>query len=154
MNKDLKHDFYAFPKELKEKIKFNFNKASEKDNGYNRLERFNKDGGVNYGQAKKVKHELENGLEGEVYKLVGGDDLLDWLNDTLGNRRKTVDGIKRSKMNAGLPNQFKKPHDKDKSKNPTNVNVAKVQKSSDEIINNRTVYESITRIKDIIKKII
>ena len=53
MNKDLKHDFYTFPKELKEKIKFNFNKASKKDNGYNRLERFNEDGGVNYGQAKK-----------------------------------------------------------------------------------------------------
>jgi len=154
MNKDLKNDFYTFPRELKEKIKFNFKNSSKKDNGYDRLERFNSDGGVNHGQAKKVKHELENDMDPSAYKLVGGDDLLSWLNDTLGNRRKVVDGIKRTKMNAGLPNQFKKAHVKDKSKNSTNVNVAKVQKSADEIINNRTVYESVTRIKDIIKKII
>jgi len=54
MNKDLKDDFYTFPKELKEKIKFNFKNSSKKDSGYNRLERFNSDGGVNYGQAKKI----------------------------------------------------------------------------------------------------
>ena len=154
MNKDLKNDFYAFPKELKEKIKFNFGRASKKDNGYDRLERFNNDGGVNYGQAKKIKHELENGMDPTAYKLVDGDELLKWLDDTLSNRRKVVDGVKRSKMNAGLSNQFKKTHFKNKSSNPTNVNIAKAQKTSDEIINNRTVYESITRIKDIIKKII
>ena len=154
MNKDLKNDFYTFPTELKEKIKFNFANTSKKANGYDRLERFNSDGGVNYGQAKKVKHELENGMEPDVYKLVGGDDLLKWIDDTLSTKRKVVDGVKRSKMNAGLPNQFKKPHFKNKSSNPVNVNIAKAQKSSDEIINNRTVYESISRIKDIIKKII
>ena len=57
-------------------------------------------------------------------------------------------------MQAGLPNQFKKSHTKDKSKNPTKVRLVRTQKTSDEIINNRAVYTETSRIRDIINKII
>ena len=64
------------------------------------------------------------------------------------------DTTKRRKMDAGLKNQFKKTHNKDKNKNPTKVNLAGTQKTSDEIFNNRVVYEQVSRIREIIKKII
>ena len=98
--------------------------------------------------------EYENGLNPQAYKLVGGDDLLEWLNDKLTRERKIVDSTKRTKMNAGLENQFKKTHTKNKSKNPTKVRLVSTQKTSDEIFNNRAVSEEMTRINEIIKKII
>ena len=97
---------------------------------------------------------MENGLNPQAYKLVGGDDLLEWLNDKLNRERKIVDSNKRNKMNSGLENQFKKTHTKDKSKNPTKVRLVSTQKNSDEIFNNRAVSEEMTRIKEIIKIII
>jgi hypothetical protein len=110
--------------------------------------------GMGYTQAKKVKHEMENGMEPQVYKLIGGDELLSWINDKLDRRRDIVDGIKRNKMRAGLPNQFKKTHTKDKTKNSTKVNIPKTGNNSDTIMNNRAIYENIDRINNLIKKVI
>ncbi|MAH43644.1 hypothetical protein CL614_08070 [archaeon] len=154
MNKDLKHDFYKLPEELLDTLNSNLKRTSDKANGYERLSNLCKNKGVNYGQAKKIKHEMENDLNPESYKLVGGDDLLDWVNDKLTRERKIVDGNKRVKMNAGLNNQFKKPHTKDTSKNSSKVRLVSTQKTSDEILNNRAVYNEASRIRDIIKKII
>ena len=57
-------------------------------------------------------------------------------------------------MNGGINNQFKKTHTKDGSKNPTKVKLVTTQKTSDEILNNRAVYNEASRIRDIINKII
>ena len=46
---------------------------------------------------------------------------------------------------------FKKSHTKDKTKNPTKVRKIKVSTKSDDINNNRAVYEEIDRIKQLIK---
>ena len=154
MNKDLKNDFYKLPDELLETLNNNLRRVSNKTNGYERLSTLCKNKGVNYGQAKKIKHEMENGMDPQAYKLVGGEELLEWLNDKLTRERKIVDTNKRRKMQGGLTNQFKKSHTKDKSKNPTKVRLPRAQKTSDEIINNRTVYTETSRIRDIIKKII
>ena len=42
-------------------------------------------------------------------------------------------------------------HTKDKTKNPTKVRQIKVAKNSDDIFNNRAVYEDINRIKQLLK---
>ena len=97
---------------------------------------------------------MENDMEPTVYKLIGGDELLSFINNSLDKRRDIVDGIKRVKMNSGLPNQFKKTHTKDKSKNSTKVNLPKVATNSDAIMNNRAIYENIDRINNLIKKVI
>jgi hypothetical protein len=154
MNKDLKNDFYKLPDELLETLKKNLSRCNSKTNGYERLSALCKNRGVNYGQAKKIKHEMENGMNSQSYELIGGGELLEWLNDKLTRERKIVDNNKRRKMQAGLPNQFKKSHTKDKSKNPTKVRLVKTQKTADEIINNRAVYTETSRIRDIINKII
>ena len=72
MNKDLKHDFYKLPEELLNTLNSNLKRTSDNANGYERLSNLCKDKGVNYGQAKKIKHEMENGLDPQAYKLVGG----------------------------------------------------------------------------------
>ena len=154
MNKDLKDDFYKLPDELYSLLSRNLSSITKKVNGYERLNNLCKKKGVNYNQAKKIKHEMEGTMDPKVYKLIGGDELLDWINDKLTRERKIVDNNKRRKMQAGLSNQFKKTHHKDKSKNSTNVNIARAQKNSDEIINNRAIYTEASRIRDIINKII
>jgi len=154
MNSSLKDNFYKLPDELLEILIGNLKSTNPKVSGYERLKKLCTDKGVNYGQAKKIKHEMENDMGPEVFKLIGGDELISWLNDKLGRERDIVDTSKRRKMDAGLKNQFKKSHSKDKSKNPTKVNLAGVQKNSDEIFNNRVVYEQVSRIREIIKKII
>ena len=154
MNKDLKNNFFKLPDELLEMLNGNLKKSSTNTSGYERLANLCKNKGVNYGQAKKIKHEMENGLNTQAYKLVGGDNLLEWLNDKLTRERKIVDSSKRNKMNSGLENQFKKTHTKDKNKNPTKVRLVSTQKTADEIVNNRAVYNEASRIRDIINKII
>ena len=59
--------------------------------------------------------------------------------------------IKQSKQNTGEENVFKKTHTKDKSKNPTKVRKIKVATKSDDINNNRAIYEEINRIKQLLK---
>ena len=154
MNKDLKNDFYKLPDELFGSLSNTLQSTNKNVNGYERLNNLCKNKGVSYGQAKKIKHEMENGMDPHVYKLVGGDDLFDWLNDKLTRERKIVDGNKRRKMEAGLDNQFKKAHTKSIHTNPTKVRLVKVQKNADEIVNNRAVYNEASRIKEIINKII
>lgn len=154
MNKDLKNDFYKLPVELLSHLMKNLNGSSKSENGFKRLKGICDQKGMGYKQAKKVKHEMENGMEPTVYKLIGGDELLSWINDKLERRRNIVDGVKRNKMNAGLPNQFKKTHTKDKSKNSTKVNLPRVASNSDAIMNNRAIYENINRINNLIKKVI
>tara|TARA_R110000824_G_scaffold48011_9_gene135885 strand:+ start:21 stop:485 length:465 start_codon:yes stop_codon:yes gene_type:complete len=154
MNKDLKNDFYKLPDDLFSSLYSTLRSTNKNINGYERLSNLCKNKGVNYGQAKKIKHEMENGMDPQVYKLVGGDDLFDWLNDKLTRERKIVDSNKRRKMQGGLENQFKKTHTKSVNANPTKVRLVKVQKNADEIVNNRAVYSETYRIKEIINKII
>tara|TARA_Y100001938_G_C7917300_1_gene342604 strand:+ start:283 stop:747 length:465 start_codon:yes stop_codon:yes gene_type:complete len=154
MNKDLKNDFYKFPVELLSHLMKNLNGSNKSENGFKRLKGICDQKGMGYKQAKKIKHEMENDMEPTVYKLIGGDELLSFINNSLDKRRDIVDGIKRVKMNSGLPNQFKKTHTKDKSKNSTKVNLPKVATNSDAIMNNRAIYENIDRINNLIKKVI
>ena len=106
---------------------------------------------LSYSQAKKLKHELENELENNDYEVVGGDDMLDFINSSLDGRRDIVHHSKKVRQNAGEENVFKKTHTKDKTKNPTKVRKIKISSKSDDIINNRAIYEEIDRIKQLLK---
>ena len=151
MNSDLKDDIYALPNNLMDKLSLSLNSLSPSDSGYDRCKKIVSDGNVNYSQAKKIKHELENDLEGNSYEVIGGDDMLDFINSSLGSRRDSVHQSKKIRQNTGEENVFKKTHTKDKSKNPTKVRKIKVATKSDDINNNRAVYEEINRIKQLLK---
>ena len=151
MNSDLKDDSYVLPDQLLDLLKSNLKTLSPGDKGYDRCNNMVNDGSLTYPQAKKFKHELENDLEDQDYDVVGGDDILDFINDSLSNRRDGVYNSKKIRQNGGEENVFKKTHTKDKSKNPTKIRKIKVATSSDDINNNRAVYEEISRIKELIK---
>tara|TARA_R110001592_G_scaffold106386_3_gene298575 strand:+ start:3424 stop:3879 length:456 start_codon:yes stop_codon:yes gene_type:complete len=151
MNQDLKNDKYVIPDELRSKLKTSLSSMDKSDKGYSRCSTLLGDGNVTYSQAKKLKHELENELEGSDYDNVGGDDMLTFLDSSLGNRRYSVKGGKKNRMNSGMENQFLKTHTKDNSNNPTKVRKVKVATKSDDIMNNRAIYEDIARIKKLIK---
>ena len=151
MNQDLKNDRYVIPDELKSTLKSRVVSMDKSDKGYSRCNDLLGNGNVTYSQAKKLKHELENELEGVDYDNVGGDDMLSFLDMSLNGRRSSVKGGKKSRMNAGMENQFLKTHTKDNSKNPTKVRKVKVATKSDDIMNNRAIYEDIARINKLIK---
>jgi len=151
MNSDLKNDIYTIPDKLLNILKTNLGGLNSNDKGHSRCNNMVNDGNLTYSQAKKFKHELENDLEGGDYEVVGGDDMLDFINNSLGSRRDSVHQSKKIRQNTGEENVFKKTHTKDKTKNPTKVRMVKVAKRSDDIFNNRAVYEEINRIKQLIK---
>jgi|TARA_R110000824_G_scaffold14914_6_gene63186 hypothetical protein len=151
MNSDLKDDKYPLPDTLVSKLTTNLQSLNPGDKGYDRCNNMVNDGSLTYSQAKKFKYELENELEDDDYDVVGGDDVLDFINDSLARRRDGVHSSKKIRQNSGEENVFKKTHTKDKSKNPTKVRKIKVATNSDDINNNRAVYEEINRIKQLIK---
>ena len=151
MNKDLKNDKYPIPEPLLELLKNNLSSLGKNEKGYSRCNTIVQDGYITYPQAKKLKHELENDLEGVEYETVGGEDMLNFINSSLDNRRKGVYKSKKIRQNAGEENVFKKTHTKDQSKNPTKVRKIKIATKSDDINNNRAIYEEIDRIKKLLK---
>ena len=77
--------------------------------------------------------------------------MLDFINASLSGRRDKVHNSKKIRQNAGEENVFKKTHTKDTSKNPTKVRKIKISGKSDDINNNRAIYEEIDRIKQLLK---
>ena len=151
MNRDLKDDIYALPKDLVELLQTSVSTLEPSDKGYSRCNTLVNDGSLSHTQAKKLKHELENELEGDEYEVVGGDDMLDFINNTLEGRRDGTYKSKKIRQNAGEENVFKKTHTKDRSKNPTKVRMVKIATKVDDINNNRAIYEDIDRIKQLLK---
>ena len=151
MNKDLKNDIYSLPEELVKKLTSIFTNLNPKQKGYKRCKNLVDNPKLTHPQAKKFKHELENDLEDTDYEVVGGDDMLDFINASLEGRRDSVHHSKKIRQNSGEENVFKKTHTKDKSKNPTKVRKIKISSKSDDINNNRAIYEEIDRIKQLLK---
>ena len=151
MNKDLKNDTYKLPEELTEKLNDFFSKLNPNQKGYKRCKNLVSNPELSYSQAKKLKHELENDLEGNEYEIVGGDDMLNFINSSLKERRESTHRSKKIRQNSGEENVFKKTHTKDSSKNPTKVRKIKIATKNDDINNNRAIYEEINRIKKLLK---
>jgi hypothetical protein len=151
MNNDLKNDIYPIPQPLLDILKNNVKSLKSGQKGYDRCNNMINDGNLSYSQAKKFKNELENDLDGFDYDVVGGDDMLQFINKSLGDRRDSVHRSKKVRQNSGEENVFKKTHTKDKSKNPTKVRKVKISTKVDDINNNRAIYEEIDRIKNLLK---
>lgn len=103
---------------------------------------------ISYENMKKIKSFFDN-YDGDgddsQYNNYGGEKMKQWLNNTLNDMRGSVYYPKKSKMDAGGQNQFKKTHHKDNDNtNIGNVNLPKIAKSSNHrvIMANKTIYES------------
>lgn len=116
---------------------------------------------ISYENMKKIKSFFDNYNDDDgddtQYKNYGGEEMKQWLNNTLNDMRGSVYYPKKSKMDAGGKNQFKKTHYKDNDNtNITNVNLPKIAKSSNHraIMANKTVYESIGEELNVMKYLI
>jgi len=65
-------------------------------------------------QAKKNKNQQE-------FNKKGGENVLQWVDNTLKTDRDAIYNKKKTGMDAGRENEFIKDHEKDKSANPTKV---------------------------------
>lgn len=115
---------------------------------------------MTYQQMKNMKSFFDNyegdGFDDE-YKLMGGEIMKHWIDDSLGTSRDIIHGEKEARMNAGEENQFIKTHTKDQdNKNPTKIGgFINIKKSSDAraIMNNDAVYEEIKAINTLMNYI-
>lgn len=157
-NSSLENRTFEVSDKLLNKLKSNLEKYG-KDNpkGSKRARNLITKQMATYHEMKRLKHYFDNyegdGMDVE-YKLNGGDVAKEWVETSLGNARDTIDSIKRTRMDAGDENQFKKTHEKDKDNaNPTGVGMVKIHKGANmrNIMNNTTVYEEIQQIKKLIK---
>jgi hypothetical protein len=91
------------------------------------------------------------------------ENALKWVTKKYEEERNKIDSVKRSKMNIGMDNQYKKTHTKDKyNANPTKIGgLAKLtsngehSKASDQVYNSRVqYYESIENEVKEIKRLI
>lgn len=100
---------------------------------------------ISYSNAKKLKHEIENGRKDQL----GGDKFYGWLNRVLGSERNKISTGQDAKLEAGLPNSHIKTHKKD-GLNDLNRPTKSHQNYNDDI----KINESLKRINEIISKLI
>ena len=115
---------------------------------------------ISYENMKKKKSELENNKlkNKDFYNKNGGDSVLKWIDNTLKTDRDSIHNEKKTRMDAGEENQFKKEHEKDRDNaNPTGVSLPSIHKGSvnRQIMTNKVAYnESIEKQINSIKYLI
>jgi hypothetical protein len=144
-----------FPKEKQEHMRLCFHRvqgADENTEGFNRNKELQNQNFIEYKQLKRIKNFFDN-FEGNhadaPFILNGGVEMKNWVNDELRKMREYGKMTKTNKMNAGMQNQFLKPHEK---KNFNNVRPSQEHtKTVDRY--NAAVTESLKRINELISKI-
>ena len=158
MNNDLYNSAKGeieFPKDKQEHMRLCFHKvqgADENTEGFNRNKELQNQNFIEYKQLKRIKNFFDN-FDGNhtdaPFILNGGVEIKNWVNNELRKMREYGKMTKTNKMNAGMQNQFLKPHEK---KNFTNVRPSQEHtKTVDRY--NAAVTESLKRINEIISKI-
>lgn len=155
MNKDL----YDKEIELTEKMKNHLKKcfqmvkgADENVEGFKRNQELQDANFIGYKQLKRIKNFFDN-FKGKhtdaPFILNGGFEMKNWVNDELRKMREFGHLSKRNKMDAGMQNQFIKPHQKNDFNNvrPSQEHSRTVDKY------NAAVTESLRRINEIMSKL-
>jgi hypothetical protein len=163
MNKELKDRIFEVPKDVLEFISDIFTNLNGKNvTGIDRASKLLLDKKVNYGQLKRIIHDLENTdkyKEKIKYDLYGGDKMLYWGKQHLKGERDLVKNKKKSKKRAdeiasitGLrKNSFLSKHNKSMKLNiPTNLVKSNSDKSSISPITSLGLFEEINKIKKLI----
>lgn len=155
MNKDLYDKEIEFPEHLRKHLKKSLSLAKgvkENSEGYKRNKELQDKNFIGYKQLKRIKNFFDsfkgNQKEPE-FILNGGFQMKNWVNDELRKLREFGHLTKRNKMDAGMQNQFIKPHEKKDFNNvrPSQEHSKTVDKYTP------PVTESLRRINELISKI-
>lgn len=164
MNKELKDRVFDIPS----MILFNINKVyldlkGEDVKGIDRAETLLLDKTVNYGQLKRIIHDLENTdkiVDKKTYALYGGDLMLNWGKQYLKGERDLIRNKKKSRkrandiasLNGVRNNSFLKKHNKNLNfKIPTNLVKSNSENNSIASMKPVGLFEEIKKIKKLIK---
>ena len=154
MNKDLYNKKVKIPDEIREHMRNSFNSVTSETNeeGHKRNKELQNSQEITYQQLKRIKNFFD-GFKGDIqeksYILNGGDYMKNWVSETLRFLRDDIYNTKKNKSEAGLPNQFNQPH----QKNDMN-SMNRPSKSHNKINSDIKITETLKRINDIMKKII
>ena len=158
MNKDLYNSAKGeveIPKTIQDHLKKSFqmvNNADENTEGFNRNKEIQGKNFIDYKQLKRIKNFFDNfkgNQQDPSFILNGGFEMKNWVNNELRKMRDYTKLTKRNKMDAGMMNQFIKPHEKNDFANvrPSQEHSRTVDKY------NAAVTESLRRINEIMKQL-
>jgi len=143
-NDILKNKTFPIPTEILKGLEVSLEtfKNSENKAGIKRANGFLTDKVISFKEMERLKNFFTHydGNDEQEYRLSGGDLMREFVINGVNTLRNAIDKVKKVQMKTGRENVYKKTHTKDSSKNPTNVNKANIQTTSDEIMNNRTTY--------------
>ena len=126
--------------------------ADENTEGFNRNQELQDKNFIEYKQLKRIKNFFDNFIGNQKepsFILNGGVEMKNWVNNELRKMRDYTKMTKTNKMDAGMMNQFIKPHEK---KDFTNV---RPSQQHDNTFNkyDSAVTESLKRINEIMKQL-
>ena len=158
MNKDLYNSAKGeveIPKTIQDHLKKSFQmvkNADENTEGFNRNKEIQGKNFIDYKQLKRIKNFFDNfkgNQQDPSFILNGGFEMKNWVNNELRKMRDYTKLTKRNKMDAGMMNQFIKPHQKNDFANvrPSQEHSRTVDKY------NAAVTESLRRINEIMKQL-
>lgn len=165
MNKDLKGKVFNVPQDILDMINHTISGLNGKNvRGIQRAKKLLNDKTVNYGQLKRIIHDIQNldkVKEKTKYDLYGGELMEKWSKQFLQGERDLISNKKDSKKRAdeisSMTGERKNSHLKKHSKKfsfkvPTNLIKSNSHKSSISPITSLKLFEEIEKIKKLIDK--
>lgn len=165
MNKDLKGKVFNVPQDILDKINHTITGLNGKNvRGIQRAKKLLNDKTVNYGQLKRIIHDIQNLdkiKERTKYDLYGGELMEKWSKQFLQGERDLISNRKDSRKRAdeisSMTGERKNSHIKKHSKKfsfkvPTNLVKSNSHKSTISPITSLKLFEEIEKIKKLIVK--
>lgn len=101
MNKDLYGKIYEVPTDILRNL--------EKFRGEKTIDKILKSKEITYSNLKRIKNRMEN----DELENLGGQNFKNWVEQKLGEDRRSIHKSKDVKRKSGVANAFLKPHSKD-----------------------------------------
>jgi len=101
VNKDLYGKIYEVPTDILRNL--------EKFRGEKTIDKILKSKEITYSNLKRIKNRMEN----DELENLGGQNFKNWLEQKLGEDRRSIHKSKDVKRKSGVANAFLKPHSKD-----------------------------------------
>lgn len=165
MNKDLKGKVFNVPQDILDKINHTITGLNGKNvRGIQRAKKLLNDKTVNYGQLKRIIHDIQNldkTKERVKYDLYGGELMERWSQQFLQGERDLISNRKDSRKKAdeisSITGERKNSHLKKHTKKfsfkvPTNLIKSNSHKTSVSPITSLKLFEEIDKIKKLIDK--
>jgi len=160
MNKDLKGRIFDVPDDVIRHLNHYVTQQDGDNNGIKRAENIISTKKVNYGQLKRILHDLDN-LDKETdnlkYNLYGGKPMEDWGWKILGDDRDLIQSRKESgERTRNITGLGKNQHNKTHSKKSSFIPPTNIFKSNSDVTSTSSLlpstklFEQINRIKELL----